>query len=175
VYACVTRPVRVCDVTWLVGIHNVMTVWMSRHLFSRQFHRLQWVMRQIWMSHVTRTSESCLTCISCESLLSHTQMSHGTRVHATHVNESDSYSPSNVTELQMCWVLSHVWMTHVTRVNHVTHVNDSCHTCQWVMSKIWVCHVTHIYASYCTPRWVDESSHAHAIVISRTWIYHECI
>jgi len=28
------------------------------------------------------------------------------------------------------WVMSHMWMSHVT------HVKESCHTCEWVMSHI---------------------------------------
>ena len=38
---------------------------------------------------------------------------------------------------QTCeWVLSHIWMSHVT------HMNESCHTYEWVMSHIWMSHVT---------------------------------
>jgi len=28
------------------------------------------------------------------------------------------------------WVMSHIWMSHVT------HMNESCHTCEWVMSHM---------------------------------------
>ena len=28
--------------------------------------------------------------------------------------------------------MSHIWMSHVT------HMNESCHTCEWVMSHIWM-------------------------------------
>ena len=34
------------------------------------------------------------------------------------------------------WVMSHIWMSHVT------HMNESCHTYEWVMSHI---HLTHTY------------------------------
>ena len=34
--------------------------------------------------------------------------------------------PGNMYE----WVMSHIWMSHVT------HMNESCHTCEWVMSHI---------------------------------------
>jgi len=59
--------------------------------------------------------------------------------------------------------LHHISMCHITHVNeschtcqcamshismcHVTHVNVSCHTCQCVMSHISMCHVTHINVS----------------------------
>jgi len=35
--------------------------------------------------------------------------------------------------------MSHVWMSHVTRVN------ESCHTCEWVMSHVWMSHVTQMH------------------------------
>jgi len=74
--------------------------------------------------------------------------------HATHMNEScHTYE----------WVMSHIWMSHVTyewgmpartstpalssqssSTSHVTHMNESCHTCEWVMSHIWMSHVTHM-------------------------------
>jgi len=36
------------------------------------------------------------------------------------------------------WVLSHIW------IGHITHMNESCHTYEWVMSRIWMSHVTHM-------------------------------
>ena len=45
------------------------------------------------------------------------------------------------------WVMSHIWMSHVTNVNkscytyeQVTHTNESCHT--YEMSHIWISHAT---------------------------------
>ena len=40
------------------------------------------------------------------------------------------------------WVMSHIWMSHVTHMNESchTHMNESCHTCEWVMSHIWMSH-----------------------------------
>ena len=35
------------------------------------------------------------------------------------------------------WVMSHVWMRHVSRMN------ASCHTHGWVMSHTWMIHVSH--------------------------------
>jgi len=34
--------------------------------------------------------------------------------------------------------LASLWMSHVT------HVNESCHTCEWVMSHMWMSHVTRV-------------------------------
>jgi len=74
------------------------------------------------------------------------------------------------------WVMSHVWMSHVTCVNescytcewvvslgwmsHVTRVNESCHTCEWVMSHVWMSHVTR----------VNESCHSCEWVMSHVWV-----
>ena len=54
------------------------------------------------------------------------------------------------------WVMSHIWMSHVT------HVNESCHICEWVMSHIWMSHVTH----------VNESCHTYEWVMSHIWMSH---
>jgi len=74
------------------------------------------------------------------------------------------------------WVMSHVWMSHVTHMNEschtcewvmarlktsptgkfnslVTHVNESCHTCGWLISHTWRSHITR----------VNESSHGEKI------------
>jgi len=39
------------------------------------------------------------------------------------------------------WVLSHIWMRHVTRVNEL------CHTYTWVISHIWMSHATYMNES----------------------------
>jgi len=54
------------------------------------------------------------------------------------------------------WVMSHIWM------RHVTYMNESCHTYKWVMSHIWMSHVTHM----------DESCHTYGCVMSHRWMSH---
>jgi len=93
----------------------------------------------------------------------------GTHTGCVHMNES----------WHTCeWVLSLIWMSHVTHVNeschtcewflsliwmsHVTHVNESCHTCEWVLSLIWMSHDTH----------ANESCHTHERVMSHMWMSH---
>jgi len=39
------------------------------------------------------------------------------------------------------WVLTHIWMSHVT------HTNESCRTYEWVMTHTWVSRVTHMNES----------------------------
>ena len=53
------------------------------------------------------------------------------------------------------WVISHVWM------GHVTHMNESCNTYEWVMSHIWMSHVTHM----------NESHHTYEWGLSYVWIF----
>ena len=72
--------------------------------------------------------------------------------------------------MRVAWIVLLMWMSHVTHVNeschtcewimshmwmhHVTHVNVSCHTCECVMSHIWMGHVTHVNESCHTCEWV---------------------
>jgi len=65
--------------------------------------------------------------------------------------------------------LSHIW------ISHVTHLNESCHTCErsdWKcrslsrcvgrLSHMWISHVTH----------VNESCHTYERVVSHIWMSH---
>jgi len=61
------------------------------------------------------------------------------------------------------WVMSHIWMSHVTHMNESCHayervmphirtshgicIIESCHTYQQSMAHIWMSHVTHINES----------------------------
>ena len=51
------------------------------------------------------------------------------------------------------WVMSHMWMSHVARVN------ESCHTCEWVMS-----HTMNESCHTC-----DQSCHTHEREMSCVW------
>jgi len=61
------------------------------------------------------------------------------------------------------WVMSHIWMSHVT------HLNESSHTYEWVMSHIWMSHVTHMNKSFTH---MNKSWHAHEWVMPHTWMSH---
>jgi len=54
------------------------------------------------------------------------------------------------------WVMSHIWMSHVT------HMDASCHTYGCVMSHIWMSHGVN----------VNKSCHTYECVISHIWIRH---
>ena len=57
------------------------------------------------------------------------------------------------------WVMSHVWMSHVTYTNESYHtcLNESCHIYQWVLSHIWKSHGTRTHESWHTCLWVPMS------------------
>jgi len=78
----------------------------------------KWVTKYIYIFVTNHISESCTTHMKWDHLWCWIWMS------------CDSYE----------WVMSHIWMSHVT---HVTSVPESCHICDWVMSHIWLSHVTH--------------------------------
>jgi len=76
----------------------------------------------------------------CHELITH-ESRYMSRTHHTWV----AYVTFDVIQNESChtyeWVMSHIWMSHVTQVN------ESCHTCEWVMSHIWMSHVTHMNES----------------------------
>jgi len=47
-------------------------------------------------------------------------------------------------------------------MSHVTHVNESRHTCEWVTSHIWMSHFTHM----------NESRHTYEWVMPQIWMSH---
>ena len=62
--------------------------------------------------------------------------------------------------------MSHMW------ISHVTHVNESCHTCGWVMSHMWMSHVTPRNKS-CSAR--SASTHTNEIYIYMCIYVYICI
>jgi len=60
------------------------------------------------------------------------------------------------------WVMSRVGVSHVTCVSHDAQMSESCRMCGWVMSRVWVGHVTHVNEPCCTCEWV----------MSHMWISH---
>jgi len=66
---------------------------------------------------------------------------------------------------------------------HVTHLNESCHTCKWVMSNIWMgvvthkCHHVRGRQSFRHLKWVMSHmwmshSHTYEWVMSHIWMSH---
>jgi len=86
----------------------------SGHILKKT-HTYEWVMSQMWMSHVTHMNRK------------------------TSFLRARSTSGLRILVSRYVWVMAHIW------VSHVTHMNESCHTYGWVMSVIapTYCHVTH--------------------------------
>jgi len=101
----------------------------TQQQLSRSCRTYEWVMSHIWMSHVTHVSESCFT---YEWVMSHKWMGHVTHMdESCHTHITSVHRSSNtwltadwvyewvVTRVDACyeWVISHIWMSHVTRMN----------------------------------------------------------
>ena len=75
------------------------------------------------------------------------------------------------------WVMSHIWMSHVTHMNESCHIymNESCHTYEWVSSQKW----NMAHRDIITPQSaMSHGTHMHdpwrtyARVISHAWMSH---
>jgi len=63
------------------------------------------------------------------------------------------------------WVMSNIW------ISHVTHANASRHTCEWVMSHTWMSHVTH-KNDWCHVTHMNESCRTYEWLMPLTPITH---
>ena len=80
------------------------------------------------------------------------------------------------------WVMSHIWMSHVS------HMNESCLSCEWMMRHIWVNRlpymnapcliwmnewgITHIWTSHVT--YMNASCHLYEWVMAHTYMDESC-
>jgi len=169
-------------------------------------HSYKWVISRVWLCDVVHVNWSrrhthewgTLTCSINDEVMSHTWMRHTYMFykwwgHVTHINwvmshiswvmsrvwRSDVLHMNSSRHTYDCGILtgsmdnqvtSHIWMNHVTRINeschtdgwvmshiwmsHVTQMDESCHTCEWVMSHRWLSHVTQMNESCHTHEWV---------------------
>ena len=76
----------------------------------------------------------------------------------SHVNIRHIYSRVNESYHICEWVMSPIWM------RHVTYMNESCHIYEWVMPRIWMSHATYM----------NESCHIHIACVWYTY-YILCI
>jgi len=78
----------------------------------------------------------------------HLRMAHG-----AHRNEwcHTGESVKSILSFSLSGWMCQAWVTHVPVNDSCYPVNESCHTCEWVMSHMWMSHVTHVDASLLLP------------------------
>ena len=72
------------------------------------------------------------------------------------------------------WVVSQIWMSRVTDIadksrSHITHVNESCHTCEWVMSHKWYSHFTGMRSMIDFDRYLPK----YACAVTDPYVWHD--
>ena len=115
----------------LIYEFGMFQVWMSHVSHTQWYSAHKWVMSHTWLSHVSRMSDSCLT---CEWVVSHiwvSLFSHMAESCVTHTMQ-----PWSVPITESC--LIHEWVMSYTWVSHVSRMNESCLTYEWNMSHIWM-------------------------------------
>ena len=139
----------------------------------------EWVMSHVWMSHVTYMNESCHI---YEWVMSHVWMrihtgrqTHEEVLYRTFAKEpykrdyilqkrpANSYRTPEWVMFIYEWVMSHIWMSHVT------HMNASCHTYECVMSHIWMCHV------WMRPVWMRHVTHMNVSRMDASCHTYKCV
>jgi len=102
-------------------------------------HTFEWVMSHMWMSHVCHVTESCRTCewcFQCTATHSHVQLDLFIwELWLIHMCDF---------HLKILCFYSTLTTQSAPGISHVTHVNESCRTCEWVMSHMWLSHVAHL-------------------------------
>ena len=93
-------------------------------------------------------------CHTCEWVMSHMTVSYHPHEWIIPHCWQDSFAVESCHAYEWvicCWVMSRIWMSHITHTNesyhtvgnthlfvsHVTHINGSCHAYQWVTSQCW--------------------------------------
>jgi len=85
--------------------------------------------------------------------------------------------PNMIASCHRCeWIVSYIWMNHGTHMNQSCHtcdmtdhtckwgmsrINESWHTCEWVISHVWMSHAMH----------ASDSRHTHERVIVLNELY----
>jgi len=160
----VTRVIWLCHTWCNTSVESrlsmrcaVSHMWRSHVThYDEWYHAYHWVMSHVWMSHVTHgvmqeckiASMIALRCVT--HVMCHTcEWWRMWMSHITHIDEL---------HLACQWVMSRVWMKHVTRKSntasrlwlycgYVTHVNEACHVYWWSLSYVPMNHVTRMNES----------------------------
>ena len=117
------------------------------------------------VQHIRRGTHMNVACRAYECGMSHIWMSRATFL--VHMRDMPHYecgmqntriSPV-ISMNQAChtceWVLAHIWMRHIMRMNRACHTQKyvACHAYGCVMSRIWTRLVTHINESCNACEW----------------------
>jgi len=83
-----------------------------------------WVMSHVWMRHVSAVNESrpICECVMSRVYTSHTKLA----------NRHSMWTAAGGSCLTCEWVMSHLWLSHVS------HVNESCRMCTRHIQNWWV-------------------------------------
>jgi len=157
-FICVTWLIHMCDMTHSYVWHDLLAcvAWLLHECdttLSRVWHDSFHVWRDsfmcvTWLIHMCNKTHSNVwhdlficTNESCHTYEVHTRARGKWKIEAVYIS-CQAYHTYE-------WVMSHIWMSHVTHgMSHVTHIDASCHTYEWVMSHIWMSHITHMNESW---------------------------
>ena len=180
--SCLSHNACIC-VTWLIHIWNMTHSYVGHDSCTC----VPWLIHMCDMTHscAWHDSSMCVTELSCHTY-------EWVMLYIYRRTFSLTCPP-----IWYEWVMSHIWMSHVTHMNeschtrewvmshirmsHVTHMNESCNTLEWVMSHVWMSNITHMSKSYHThapavgaiPRHRTTSvPHTYDWVISSIWTSH---
>jgi len=121
-----TPHMRMCHVTHATSCH-ILECGLTRHLWSC-LHDCSHMWSYTWHTYMSHVYDRHVPWLS-----------HGTRIWVTYMRmRLDSWRmlvpPRLNSHIVTChtyeWVMSHIWMSHVT------YMNESCQIYEWVMSHI---------------------------------------
>ena len=134
-----------------------------------------WAMSQMWLRHVMHaTSRTVVLFESWQNAFCRCV----TQCIVLQCVAACCFVLQNVAEC--CSVLQCSW---AASQNYFARMNESCHTCEWVMSHMWMIHVTQMNESCHTHEWssdiwmshvtrMTESRHTYEPVMSHMWVRH---
>jgi len=156
------------------GVMHVTCEWIQSSMTCGRVHSyVMWPVKEsiyMWCdprvtSHINRvmhvTCKWMQSCMTCDRVHPYVKWSEG---HVT-------YEWSHARDLWVNAVLYDMWQGpsicdvtcwHVNTPKHITHTNESWHTCEGAMSHIEMSHVTH----------VNESCHTYGWVMLHVWMSH---
>ena len=129
-------------------------------------------------SHVRHDSFTCVTWLIHMCDMTHSHVWHDSFTCVTWLMLWSTDSKDNCLKNRLLIEAVRPEVSGLHTMSHVTHVDESCHTCEWVMSHMWMSHVTHDNESCHTCEWVmslthvDESCHTCAWVMSHMTMSH---